>query len=162
MTKSQAEANRARPLDAELVTRFVGMWKLIASEFRKDSGEVYFPLGRKATGLLIYGADGTVAAQLMRADRPHFPDGDLARSSAEDIRRTLIGYTAYFGTFSIDANRRTITRHVLGSLYPDWIGSQQLRHFEFNSERLTLKTPPMRISGQTHSGVLEWERGAPR
>jgi hypothetical protein len=157
MTKSQA--NEKHP---ELLARFVGMWKLIGSEFRKDSGEVYYPLGRKATGLLMYAVDGTMAAQLMRADRPHFPDGDLARGSAEDIRRTLIGYTAYFGTFSINANRQTITHHVLGSLYPDWIGTQQLRHFEFNGNRLTLKTPPMRISGQTHSGVLEWERGAPR
>lgn len=148
--------------DAQLMARFVGMWKLIASEFRKDSGEVYYPLGRKASGLLIYTADGTMAAQLMRAERPSFPDGDLSRGSAEDIRRTLIGYTAYFGTFSIDADKQTIIHHVLGSLYPDWIGSQQVRHFEFDDDRLILKTPPMRISGQTHSGVLEWQRGAAR
>jgi hypothetical protein len=148
--------------ETELLERFVGTWKLIASEFRKDSGEVYYPLGRKASGLLIYGADGTVAAQLMRADRPTFPDGDLARGSPEEIRRTLIGYTAYFGTFTINADRQTVTHHIIGSLYPDWIGTHQLRHFEFSAERLILKTPPLRISGQTHSGVLEWEHGAPR
>ena len=140
MTKLPGKANDMRAKHAEVTARFVGAWKLIASEFRKDSGEVYYALGRKATGLLIYGADGTMAMQLMRAERPSFPDGDLARGSAEDIRRTLVGYTAYFGTFGVDAVRPTITHHVLGSLYPDWIGSQQVRHFEFSGDRLILKT----------------------
>lgn len=48
---------------------FVGAWRLLSFEARTSSGEVSYPWGRDAVGVLLYGQDGYMAGSLMRADR---------------------------------------------------------------------------------------------
>jgi hypothetical protein len=38
---------------------FVGVWRLLSFEARASSGEVSYPLGRDALGVLLYGKTGT-------------------------------------------------------------------------------------------------------
>jgi hypothetical protein len=51
-----------------------------------------------------------------------------------------------------------ITRFKRGASYPNWIGSDQLRHFKFDGSRLLLSTPALLSGGQSLEYVAIWER----
>ena len=138
--------------------RFIGGWKLVTSEFRTSEGKVAYPLGEKAVGILMCDSGGRYAAQLMRRDRPKFASGDMRGGTPEEIKTAADGYVAYFGTYEIDEKKGTIVVHVEASLFPNWVGQDQMRFYEFSDDLLTLKTPPMLSGGQEITGVLVWKR----
>jgi hypothetical protein len=137
---------------------FVGFWKLAASEFRWSDGEVADLYGSDAAGMIIYGARGQMSVQIMRPNRPAFASGDSRRGTPDEIKAAFEDYLAYFGTYTVDEAERTVTHHMRGSLFPNWVGHDLKRYYEFSGDRLTLCTPPMATAGRQFTGVLVWER----
>jgi hypothetical protein len=99
-----------------------------------------------------------MAAQIMRPGRPPFASGDRQRGTDAEVRAAHDGYLAYWGTWDVDPARGTVTHHVRGSLFPNWVGQDQVRAFTLDGDRLTLRTPPLRQGGREVVGVLAWER----
>ena len=138
--------------------QFIGTWKLVSSEFRLSDGRVIYPLGSSAVGMLMYDASGHMSAQLMRPDRPAFASGDQAGGTPTEIRSAFEGFTAYFGTYEVNEGKASVIHHVEGSLFPNWVGGDQVRFYEFSPNRLTLSTPPIPMGSQHVTGLLIWER----
>ena len=138
---------------------FQGTWRLKRYERRRADGSLRLPLGENARGLLIYTPDGCMSGQIMRPERPRFQEGALAGGSAAEIRAALLGYVAYFGTYAVNESARTVTHEVIGSWYPNFVGSRQVRHYEFEGpDRLLLRTPPRASGRETQTDLLVWER----
>lgn len=133
--------------------RFLGTWRLVSWEWDDANGAVTSPLGEDPAGQLIYGASGTVSAQLMRRDQPRFQDDDWRKATDEEKAAAWSGYFAYFGSFTVDEGARTVTHHIEGSWFPNLVGTQQIRHYSFHEDRLSLeaRTPWGRVS-------ILWER----
>ena len=148
----------AAPRAKTTVQRFIGTWKLVTSEFRTSDGKVSYPLGEKAVGILLYDSGGRMAVQLMRPDRPKFASGDMRGGTPEEIKTAAEGYVAYFGTYDVDEKQGSVVHHVEASLFPNWLGQDQMRFFEFSDDLLTLRTPPILSGGQEITGVLVWKR----
>ncbi len=140
------------------IQKFIGTWKLVTSEFRTSDGKVSYPLGDKAVGILMYDSGGRMAVQLMRPGRPRFASGDMRGGTPEEIKTAGEGYVAYFGTYEVDGKKSTVVHHVEASLFPNWVGQDQLRFFEFSADRLTLKTLPILSGGQEITGILVWKK----
>lgn len=140
--------------------RFTGTWKLVSSEFRRSEGNVDYPLGRDAIGMLTFDAAGNMTVQLMRADRPPFASGDIQKGTPEEIKRAFEGSIAYFGRYEINEEEGTMTTTVMGCTFPNWMGGDQKRFFEFSDDRLTFTTPSILLGGSTLTGVLVWQRVA--
>ena len=130
--------------------RLVGDWRLISQIERNARGDEHFPRGEHPVGLLIYGADGRMAVQLMRRD----PGGDL-----NDFQTALEQYLGYYGRYSVDAERQMVTHHLEACSYAPWIGTDQARRFAFSDEdrHLTLTAETL-VGGETVTRVLVWER----
>ncbi len=64
----------------------------------------------------------------------------------------------YFGRYEIDEQLATVTHIVEGSLFPNWVGSQQVRYYQFEEDRLTLRTPPLQMNNSVLVGVLIWQK----
>jgi hypothetical protein len=140
------------------IAPFTGAWKLISSEMRSSSGEVQYPLGEDCAGRLIVDSAGNFTAQLMRPDRPEFASGDVVRGTDEEIRTAYQGFVAFWAKIEVDEEKKEMTYVVEGSLFPNWIGHRNLRYYEFEGNRLTLKTPAFLMAEQEVTGVLVWER----
>jgi Lipocalin-like domain len=56
---------------------------------------------------------------------------------------------AYFGTYTVEDNRRIVTHHVEGSLSPDFTDTDQSRPFKLEGGRLEIG------DGKTWRRVLE-------
>lgn len=138
---------------------FVGTWELLESYSEKPSGRADFPLGAKVLGRINYDAAGNMAAQLMGDDRRPFSSRDPREVGDAEYRAAFQSYTAYFGTYEIDAAAGTVTHHVLGAGVPNWPGQDQLRYFELAGDTLTLRTPPMRGNdGEKAVHTLVWRK----
>jgi hypothetical protein len=140
------------------IAPFTGAWKLISSEMRSSSGEVQYPLGEDCAGRLIVDSAGNFTAQLMRPDRPEFASGDVVRGTDEEIRTAYQGFVAFWAKIEVDEEKKEMTYVVEGSLFPNWIGHRNLRYYEFEGNRLTLKTPAFLMAEQEVTGMLVWER----
>jgi len=124
-------------------SRFHGTWRLVSYHARQPDGSLTLPLGADPRGMLIYTSEGKMSGQAMRR--------------AHDATATgpLDNYIAYFGTFTVDEAAREVVHFVEGSLYPNWVGTEQRRGFTFSGSRLTL-TAALKKSGAV--GTLIWER----
>lgn len=138
---------------------FIGHWRLISSTFRQADGSVIYPLGEQAQGRIMYDGHGEMSAQLMRPERDRLSSRDAADVRLAKIKAAFDGYTAYYGSYTIDLEAQSVTHHVEGSLLPNWIGRQLVRYFKFshNQTRLALTTPPMGKEAKI-VGTLVWEK----
>jgi len=135
----------------------VGHWKLVSFE-AAGGNATEFPLGRDVSGQLIYDAAGHMAVQIMKLGRPSFESGDQGAGTAEEVSAAFQGYVAYFGTYVVDERSRLVTHRIAGSLFPNWIGSEQRREIVLEGDRLTLSTPPMLFQGKQRVFRLVWKR----
>ncbi len=139
---------------------FIGTWQLIDACALDDSGRrTPSPLGDRVLGQIMYDAAGNMSAQLMASARALFSQRSPAATPAEEFKQAFLSFTSYWGTYRIDPRAGTVTHKVTGASAPSWRGSEQLRHYQLDGRRLTLKTPPIRgRDGSKQVQVLVWER----
>ena len=126
----------------------VGAWRLVSYESRDNTGAVHYPFGQGAIGRLLYDAHGNVSAMLMKSDRPPFASQDPLRGTDAEVRAAFHGFSAYFGTYSVDPLTRTVTHHVIAASYPNWANGDQVRCYKLDGKHLVLSTPPIQIGGR--------------
>jgi hypothetical protein len=143
-------AQTPRPaLSADAVkARLVGNWNLVKFVSFNAAGEVR--PGTYDTGRLMY--DGhEMTAHLMRSGGPReAPATEAARAVAYQA------YLGYFGPYTVDASKGVVIHHVVGSSFPHWIGSEQVRYYGFSEDGNTLILSVK--SGERITGTLTWER----
>jgi hypothetical protein len=144
--------------DLERATPFIGAWKLVSFELRGPGGEVSHLMGPEAKGMIIYHACGYMSAQIMKPDVPRFASGNQWLGTPEEIKAAFEGFVSYYGTYSFGEEQNVVVHHVEASLFPNWVGDDQRRFFEFSGNHLTLSTPPVTVGDQKWTGVLVWER----
>jgi hypothetical protein len=151
-----AAKERIHSMSGDVIPRLVGSWKLISFHSQDSSGQTAYPFGQDAQGRLIYEPDGRMAVQIMDPSRPRFSSDDPLVTSETEVRAAFGGYTAYYGTYSVNPDEQTIVHHIEGALLPNWVGTDQRRHFEFDGKVLTLQGP-LRLGGVQGFVSLVWE-----
>lgn len=141
----------------DVARRITGHWELVSMAI-EGQGESEYPFGEDAVGELWYDEQGHFAGQVMRRKRPVFASGDLGEGTPQEIEAAFRGYVTYFGTYEIDGSVPEIVHRVRGSLFPNWIGSEQRRRVRFDGEKLVLSTPPFPYRGESRSFRAVWRR----
>ena len=135
------------PSRNDAARRFVGTWKLVSFS---RSGQPLPNVGAKPTGLIYYDRTGYMAAQVM-PDRAR-PGWTNREPTPDEARVAILGYTAYFGTYSVDESKGTVTHHRLGRLNPG--GPDDLvRRYQFVTEDRLILTP-----ADSPTDQIAWER----
>ena len=116
----------------------VGTWKLTLTEEKLRDGRTrpYPDLGDKATGFLMYGADGRMCVAMMKPGRPQWKNDQENASDAEKVSAGS-GFTSYCGRYEVDERNRVITHFPEVSFYPNFIGTVQKRPYRLQGNRLT-------------------------
>lgn len=135
---------------------FVGTWRLLAFDLRDDAGNVYPALGDDGAGYLVYTADGHMLVAIQARRPPAFADGDMLGGTDAEVRAAYTSYTSYAGTYTVRGAQ--VVHRVELSLFPDWIGGEQARTYEFVGNRLVLTAAPTRVRGVDARPTLVWER----
>lgn len=123
--------------------QLVGTWKLVSY----DVGTTH-PMGRDPVGLLIYTGDGRMSLQAMLPGRPRFV-GEAStgheHGTPEEVVSAYGGYIAYFGTYEVN-ERGSVTHRIEGSLFPNWVGRDQIELFKLSGDRLEFGIDPIRYT----------------
>jgi hypothetical protein len=131
--------------------QLIGSYKLISyTSYDQSGAATKLPY---AAGQISYDGAGRMSAQLMREGRPRL---ETPQASEADRAAAYSSYIAYFGHYTIEPERGTVTHHVEGAMTPNMVGSDQVRYFEFSPDRkslfLTVK------NGERVAGRLQWDR----
>jgi hypothetical protein len=133
--------------------RLIGKWRLLSYETTEAGARRGRPYGH-AVGRLSYDAHGNMTGQVMRPDRAPV---ELGKGNAQQVRAAYLGYIAYFGTYRVAPDGRSVVHHVEGALNPAWVGGDQVRRMRFEGERLILSAD-VRKNGEIVTHVLTWEK----
>jgi len=145
--------------------QLVGGWSLVSRVTTSLNGKVVTDPGLSATpkGVLIYDAAGHVAAQLSRPGRTvgtlaeECRDTEKVKGTA-DTAQTILGYDAYFGTYTVDAKEGVVTHHLESALFPGDIGKDIKRRFSVAGDTLTIKFNTTSRDGASVTRTLVWSR----
>jgi len=118
----------------------VGTWKMMSFENYRPDGTVGRPFGDKPAGYFFYDSAGHLSIHLMRTPPlPNFPGATNASGDAEKFREVYQAYVGYFGTYSVDYAKGILVHHVEGSNRPDYTGSNEIRPFRIEGNRLIIE-----------------------
>jgi hypothetical protein len=135
----------------------IGTWRLVTWENRSVvDGQVSYPLGKDATGYIMYNQDGYMFVAIMGSSRLKFAAEDLLSGTKEEEAQAEETYVSYCGRYEFHGD--TVVHHVELSLFPNWVGADQERLVEVRGNRLTLSTRPLLLGGILQSAHLIWER----
>jgi hypothetical protein len=120
--------------------RFLGAWSLLSCEHFPPGGTVLKPFGDFPRGLILYQAGGCMSAQLSVGSLAVLASNDSLQASVEEGFRVWREYLGYWGTFEVFPEEGIVVHRVEGSSFPNWIETEQIRHFRFDEDdRLTLE-----------------------
>jgi len=144
----------AAPVAAQDASPLVGAWKLLKFDYEfQDGSPRRAVFGAKALGFIIFSPQGRMVA-VLEAEGRKAPQDD---TGAAALLRTLI---AYSGTYKLEQDKWTTTVDVAWN--PAWHGTQQVRYYKLDGDRLFITSmwqPNQNLPGKPVTrGVLEWER----
>ncbi len=131
--------------------RLLGGWRLVSA---LTNGKVNPERGAKPTGLIFYDASGWMSVNI-QGDHPAIELAGETPSPAES-HAALRTYWAYFGTYSVDEQAKTVTHHRTGSVNPGWTRHPDfVRAYEFvGVDRVVLRPQSPSLNGNE----LVWEK----
>ena len=114
------------PAVPSLREQLIGTYRLVERDLRRADGSTDIDpvFGPNPAGYITYEPSGHMSLQFMKRERP---------SNA-----STAGYNAYFGTFTVDEQAKTVTHHTEGNLNPRGVGQHQTRDVILNGDDLTL------------------------
>jgi hypothetical protein len=147
--------NIALPADnREPSELFLGSWSLVSFEHVPPTGTMSRPLGDHPTGAILYQSDGRMSAQVSLPSPARFVHDDPAQASNEEATQAWRNYLGYWGSFEVFPEKQVVVHHVEGSSFPNWIGTDQVRHFRFDGpNRLILE-----VQSPFGTSTLTWQR----
>lgn len=158
--QSSAADTAVNPTD-----QIVGGWRLVSRVTTTMDGKVVADAGLSSTpaGVLIYDHAGHVAAQLSRPGRTVDMIEKECRDAqniqgTNDTAQTILGYDAYFGTYTVDARNSVVTHHLDSALFPGDIGKDIKRHFSISADTLKIKFDTTQRDGTPIVRTLVWSR----
>jgi hypothetical protein len=148
-----------------VVAQLVGGWSLVSRVTTGADGRVLTDVGlsAKPSGILIYDRAGHVAAQLSRPGRTIAMLADEWREAqkvigTDDTSQTILGYDAYFGTYTVDEKKGIVTHHLESALFPGDIGKSIARRFAISGDTLTITFNTTLRDGTPVTRTLVWTR----
>ena len=127
-----------------MTDRFPGTWRLVSFAERGADGRETETFGPAPLGYLMYDRGGRMSVHIARSDG----------RSGEDVT----AYFGYFGSYTVDESAATVTHRVEGASDPKFAGTDQVRYFTRDGNRLVLSTAAGPAAGVGVVYVVVWER----
>lgn len=132
-----------------------GAWQLKTWKRYLDDGTTAYPLGTRPRGILVYTPDGSMAVQMVVADRPRLDTDDPVGGSVQERAAAYSTCLSYFGTYEVKDGE--VVHHVDAALFPNWSNTTQARPFVFDGSSLALQVRD--ATGRVTNEII-WERKA--
>jgi hypothetical protein len=158
-------AGAAQAGPASSANPLVGAWRLLSIETVRPNGSIIYPFyGKHPEGLIVYDASGWMSVQIASDPKPTLPRGDsrgeFLKAPPSQKAAAADGYYAYYGPYTVDVAKSTVTHHLRDALLPGERGKDFLRQYSIDNGKLTLLAR-MHELGEDHVRRLVWRKLAP-
>jgi hypothetical protein len=143
-----------QPTFADDSAKILGIWKIVSweSEFQA-TGEREPVMGKNPTGYIVFTPEGRMMT-VITGEGWKAPKTDQDRA---DIFKSLFAYT---GMYRLEGDK-WITK-VDVSWNPAWVGTEQVRFFRFDGDRLQVISAWVQSTTRPEKGmgraIITWER----
>ena len=120
--------------------KFVGSWELQEWSAELTDGNIVYPFGEDAIGRITYDDFGNMAVQIMKNNRSPFQSEDPLQARADEIIPAYNGFLAYCGSYNVYPDSAQVVHHIKISSFPNWVGQNQIRFYEFKEDKMILST----------------------
>ena len=134
----------------------VGTYDLVSWENRHESGDITYPLGPDAKGVISYSPDGFMFVHIIADNRKKHSSGDLFGGSDSEIHHSATSHISYCGRYEVVGNE--VIHHVCVSSFPNWVPSEQRRNWEFRGGQLLLSAQGLQVGSEKVGAYLIWQR----
>ncbi|NND35016.1 MAG: lipocalin-like domain-containing protein [Saprospiraceae bacterium] len=134
--------------------KFIGSWELKEWTAELNDGSIVHPFGKDAIGRITYDGHSNMAVQIMKNNRPNFLSEDPLQGQPDEVVTAYGGFIAYCGTFEVLSDANQVVHKIAISSFPNWVGQDQFRNYEFKDDNLILSTNV--IGSSRHR--LVWEK----
>jgi hypothetical protein len=110
-----------------LKQQLVGTWNFVVAEIVAADGKKSFPFGEHPKGQIIFTADGHFSQVHVSSDLPKIAGNNRLGGTDADYRAIAYGSLAFFGTYTVDEAKKTVTFNIVSSTYPNAAGTSQTR-----------------------------------
>jgi hypothetical protein len=107
--------------------QLVGTWNLVIAEITVADGKKTLPFGPSPKGQIIFTADGHFSQVHVSSGLPKIAGNNRLNGTDADNRAILQGTLSFFGTYSVDEEKKTVTFNIVASTYPNAEGTSQTR-----------------------------------
>jgi hypothetical protein len=110
-------ADHGAPRSQSQSPTIVGVWRVTNYSVFRDERQTQ-PFGPAPRGYVIYAASGQVMFEVSARDgqTQESPAPHITSADSVDLRRLLQTFAGFFGTYSVDYQRHTITHRLEGEL----------------------------------------------
>ena len=142
-----------------LAAALVGTWELVSRTDRTASGQVRDEptLGSDPIALVYYDRSGRFAAQFMKRDRSAVVE---VAAAGPNNSRARGGYDAYFGTYAVQDDNRSVAHRLVAALSNENVGQVFTRVLEVEGDTLTIRLDTATADGEPVTRTLVWSRVA--
>ncbi len=138
--------------------KLIGTWKLVSmTREMLDTGQKSDDYGPNPIGYINYSPEGRMIAIIVRSDRkkPKVKPDDQ-RVSDQDAIALYRSMSSYAGTYTVEKDR--VIHHVEVSWNQLWTGTDQVRYFKFDGDKLTLTMKPFMTPLGKQTVHLTWKK----
>jgi hypothetical protein len=135
------------------VNQLIGTWKLVSAVMEDvETNERKFAWGTKPNGIIVLTPTGRwIAVQTAEGRRPPHTDEERA-----DAFRSMLAYSGHYRT-----EGQQITIKVDIAWDESWIGTEQVRSFRIEGDKLHVEAAPQpyaNFGGRVMRGILVWQK----
>ena len=153
----ERSSRRARTAGGKLESRFSGVdafqWGSVARSRTRHNAKGPSDLRSKRTR----GGTAFAAGAHCGNDCGRMQEAAKVRGT-NDTAQTVLGYDAYFGTFTVNEKEGFVVHHLESALFPGDVGKDIKRNFTISGDRLTIKFNTTTADGTPVTRTLVWER----
>jgi len=122
--------------------QLVGTWDFMIAEITAANGTKTLPFGDKPKGQIIFTADGHFSQVHVSGGLPRIASNNRLAGTDADNRAIVQGTLAFFGTYTVDEAKKTLTFNITASTYPNAEGTSQTRTIDKLTETEFRNTNP--------------------
>jgi hypothetical protein len=136
--------------------RLVGRRRLVSWTAVDEEGRSEHPVGDRPRGVAVFLPDGWAAVQIAATDRPAMSGVDPFAAPESEQARAYATYLAYVARYAVRQDLVVVELEM--SLWPNQLGTEQVRRYRFEDGDLVLQPPPVEVGGRRLTHELRWRR----
>lgn len=132
-----------------LKEQIIGSWSLISFELTYPDGHKDQAFGPNPKGINTFDSNGRFSLIFLRPDLPKIASNDRVKPTPEEAMAVVKGSIAYYGTYTVNEDDKSLTLNLDGTTLSNQIGIPQKRIVSMiSSDEMKYQNPASTTGGK--------------